>query len=157
MQEKATKITGISRRGLLKGLFWAILGGAMATSDLLFLPKKSVAYPMWKGDKPMSTFTSKMFADFVGESFHVEQKSRGKLIADLIEVSDNTGAGPNNKNSNQIDCFSILFRAPLDQPLEQNTYNFFHKKIGTFPLFIVPIGLDEKGRLYEAVFNRLKG
>jgi len=157
MQEKATNLNGISRRGLLTGFFWVIMGGTMTTSGLLFLPKKSVAYPMWKGDKHMSTYTSKMFADFVGESFHVEQESRGKLIADLIEVSDTTGAGPNNKNSNQIDCFSILFRAPLDQPLEQNTYNFFHKKFGTFPLFIVPVGIDEKGRLYEAVFNRLKG
>ena len=157
MQEKATNLNGISRQGLLTGFFWVIMGGTMTTSGLLFLPKKSVAYPMWKGDKHMSTFTSKMFADFVGECFHVEQESRGKLIFDLIEVSDNTGAGPNNKNSNQFDCFSILFRAPLDQPLEQNTYNFFHKKIGTFPLFIVPVGIDEKGRLYEAVFNRLKG
>ena len=147
MQEKATTISEISRRGLLKGMFWMFLGGTMTTSGLFFLPKKSVAYPICQGDKDMSTFTSKMFADRVGESFRIEQGSRGKLIADLIEVSDNTGAGLNNENSNQIDCFSILFRAPLDQPLEQNTYNFSNKKIGTFPLFIVPIGIDEKGRL----------
>ena len=112
---------------------------------------------MRKGDIPMSAFNSRTFADLVGENFIVQRDPRGTLKAELIEVNDHTGADLNIKSNTRQDCFSILFRAPLDQPLEQNTYDFSHHQIGTFPLFIVPVGIDEKGRLYEAIFNRLKG
>ena len=105
----------------------------------------------------MSTFTSKMFADLIGENFRIEQDPQGKVFAELIEVTDNTVTAQKNINNTRLESFSILFRAPIDQPLEQKTYSTFHKETGTFPLFIVPVGIDEKGRLYEAVFNRLKG
>ena len=156
MQENMTNLSGISRRGLLKGMFWLILGETMTASGILFLPKKSVAYPKWQGDKDMSTFTSETFAELVGESFRIEQGREGKLFAELIEVTDTSGTNQRNIYNTRLESFSILFRAPFDQPLEQKTYSIFHKKTGKFPLFIVPVGIDEKGRLYEAVFNRLK-
>ena len=112
---------------------------------------------MPKGDLHMSTFNSNMFKVLVGENFNVEGGLKGKLKAELIEVTDHTGALQNKNSSACTDCFSILFRIRSDQPLEQNTYTFLHQNIGTFPLFIVPVGIDKKGRLYEAIFNRLKG
>ena len=152
MRERALRISEISRRDLIKGLFWSILGGSMTVSGIFMTSKNTIAYPMDRGDIPMSDFNSKMFTRLVGESFNIQQEQRGKLSAELIEVTDH------NKDDNvKLEGFSILFRAPLDQPLEQNTYNFHHNRIGTFPLFIVPVGIDEKGRLYEAIFNRLKG
>ena len=152
MRKGAKHLTGISRRDVIKGLLWTILGGSMTVSGILVTSKNTIAYPMHRGDILMSDFSSKMFARLVGEKFSIQQGQQGKLRAELIEVTDHDIKGNTN-----LEGFSILFRTPLDRPLEQNTYNFFHKQIGTFPLFIVPVGIDEKGRLYEAIFNRLKG
>jgi hypothetical protein len=35
-------------------------------------------------------------------------------------------------------------------------YGVEHDRLGTFDLFLVPVGADETGVSYEAVFNRLK-
>jgi hypothetical protein len=51
------------------------------------------------------------------------------------------------------DPFSILLRAPGGTSLEQKIYEIKHDQIGEFALFLVPIGPDDKGMLYEAVFN----
>ncbi len=49
--------------------------------------------------------------------------------------------------------FSIVFRGPGDILLPQAIYRVEHDQIGTFDLFIVPIGRDTAGLRYEAVFN----
>ena len=157
MTESKSNIVQVSRRGFMKDLFWIILGGTLTTSGSFIKPNKSIACPIPKGDIPMSEFNCQMFADLVGESFNVQQEHRATLKAELIEVNDHSGSNPRIKGNARPECFSILFRGPRDQPLEQNTYNFSHGQTGAFPLFIVPVGIDEKGRLYEAVFNRLQG
>ena len=51
--------------------------------------------------------------------------------------------------------FALLFRGPLASPLAQNTYSFEHQRIGSFAMFIVPIGCVDQSRCYyEAIFNR---
>jgi hypothetical protein len=51
--------------------------------------------------------------------------------------------------------FSLVFRGPLDQPLEQGMYPMTHEKMGTESLFLVPIAREADGFHYEAVFNNL--
>lgn len=51
--------------------------------------------------------------------------------------------------------FSLTFHGPSDTFLPQSTYRFNHPKTGEFEMFIVPIGRDENGFIYEAVFNNL--
>jgi hypothetical protein len=48
--------------------------------------------------------------------------------------------------------FSIVFRGPSQPVLAQMTYRIEHAVLGSFDLFIVPIGPDEAGMRYEAVF-----
>lgn len=50
--------------------------------------------------------------------------------------------------------FSILFHGPADPLLPQQTYSLEHDVLGTFDLFIVPVGRDINGCRYEAVFNQ---
>ncbi len=51
--------------------------------------------------------------------------------------------------------FALLFRGPLGSPLSQDTYAFEHPRIGSFAMFIVPVGcLDPSHCYYEAIFNR---
>jgi hypothetical protein len=49
--------------------------------------------------------------------------------------------------------FSVVFLGPLEPVLPQGIYRFEHEALGTFELFIVPIGPDETGMRYEAVFG----
>lgn len=54
--------------------------------------------------------------------------------------------------------YSLLLDGPAARPVPQETYTFWSAGIGSFPLFVVPVGpVDEGGeRTYEAVFNRLR-
>jgi hypothetical protein len=51
--------------------------------------------------------------------------------------------------------FSLVFRASNEFFLGQGQRPFEHEVMGQFELFLVPIGRDEDGTYYEAVFNRL--
>lgn len=54
----------------------------------------------------------------------------------------------------QQEQFSIIFRGPLSPSFWQGTYRLEHEKMGQLHLFLVPVGKDENGMSYEAVFNR---
>lgn len=49
--------------------------------------------------------------------------------------------------------FSLIFHGPAQMPLPQQMYTFTHPEMGTFVMSIVPVGIDENGRQYEALFN----
>lgn len=50
--------------------------------------------------------------------------------------------------------FLIWFRGPVESPLPQQMYNLWHDQLGEIrALFLAPLGMDHKGRYYEAVFN----
>ncbi len=50
-------------------------------------------------------------------------------------------------------AFSLLFVAPKGPYLAQNVYPLSHPSLGTFELFVVPIGPLEGGNGYEVVFT----
>jgi hypothetical protein len=52
-----------------------------------------------------------------------------------------------------MERFSAFFHGPRDRFLPQGSYPLEHDRMGAFELFLVPIGNDEKGFQYEAVFN----
>ena len=49
--------------------------------------------------------------------------------------------------------FSLLFQAAAECRLPQGIYSLTHPELGTLDLFLVPMQPDERGTLYEAVFN----
>lgn len=51
------------------------------------------------------------------------------------------------------ESFALLFHGPAAQPLAQRMYPCTHPAFGLFDLFIVPVGRDQNGFHYEAVFN----
>ena len=67
------------------------------------------------------------------------------LLAEAQDLSHRFGA----------ENFSIVFHGPSDQPLSQGTYEFEHRSLGAFSLFIVPMRGEAQHASYEAVFNRL--
>lgn len=55
------------------------------------------------------------------------------------------------------ETFTLIFRAPVDVEPEQGTYIFRNDALGEQAIFLVPVGRDENGVSFEAVYNRLKG
>lgn len=49
--------------------------------------------------------------------------------------------------------FSLLFHAPDRTLVPQQTCSVEHPQIGDFALFLVPLGSDDQGMRYEAVFG----
>jgi hypothetical protein len=73
----------------------------------------------------------------------------GRVVEmELVEVAERASPAGQER-------FSLVFRGPLDAPLAQEAHALEHDVIGGGSLFLVPIGRDERGYSYEAVFNRL--
>jgi hypothetical protein len=72
----------------------------------------------------------------------------------LVETADlSTGGGQGVAGSRRRAPFSTVFRGPATPILPQRIYRLQHPEIGGFELFLVPIGPDERGMRYEAIFT----
>jgi hypothetical protein len=49
--------------------------------------------------------------------------------------------------------FSLIFIGPGDAILTQQLYRLTNKEIGEVYIFLVPVGKDERGVSYQAIFN----
>lgn len=85
--------------------------------------------------------------DVLAAQLHTRFLLEPGVELELIEAVD-LGSTPVHEQ------FSLLFRGPGGRPLPQRIYGLRHAVLGTFSIFIVPVGRDAQGVLYEAVFNR---
>ena len=86
-----------------------------------------------------SQLTNKKFVMHFGESQSTE--------LELVNVAD---VGSSDR---QIQ-FSLVF-VGRNAPVMQGIYRLEHDELGTFDLFLVPIGMDQNGIQFEAIFNRM--
>jgi pimeloyl-ACP methyl ester carboxylesterase len=100
----------------------------------------------------LETFTLETFSGHLGETFRIYPNGSEPLEVELISATG-LGEGPERGSSGHRQPFSIVFRGPPDVLLPQRIYKIEHDQIGAFDLFIVPIGPDEKGLRYEAIFT----
>lgn len=49
--------------------------------------------------------------------------------------------------------FSLMFRCPDQRVLPQRLYRLEHPAMGEIAIFMVPIGRDQSGVQYQALFN----
>jgi hypothetical protein len=96
----------------------------------------------------LETFTHATFAERVGESFRIHPEGAPPLELRLMEATELGGGGGGRRTP-----FSILFRGPMRPVLPQRIYRLEHEAMGSFELFLVPIGPDGEGMRYEAVFT----
>jgi hypothetical protein len=92
------------------------------------------------------------FDAVVGDSFTVSAEPPLDLV--LVEASY-LQSGPAGVDESR--SFSAVFRGPKEPALVQGTYVLAQTELGELTLFLVPIGADDTGVTYEAVFNRLSG
>jgi hypothetical protein len=97
------------------------------------------------------------FSALVKTRFRVRADAASRIELELTHVRQiqparpPVGAGPAAQN----ECFSLLFNGPAFRFLDQGTYELEHDQMGQFSLFMVPVGKNQQGFQYEAVFNRL--
>lgn len=89
------------------------------------------------------------FAESLHSTFRVLLEEGQAYDLELVELREF------NFNA-RIEQFSLLFRGSLNMLLPQGIYSLAHPVMGTFELFLVPLGPDAGGAfyLYESVFNR---
>jgi hypothetical protein len=96
-------------------------------------------------------FDASTFSERGGEAFRLLRDDGPTLDLELASVTP--GLAPPDDAGRGRTPFSIVFRGPLEPVLPQRTYVFEHDELGSFELFIVPIGPDGAGMQYEAVFG----
>ena len=99
------------------------------------------------GTAPLPAYEA--FARSANTKFIVEFSSWKQLEIRLTQVSE-------KEESVLQEQFSLLFHGPIDEFMPQGTYTLRHTTLGTFDLFLVPIGQNQEGFSYEAVFNLLR-
>jgi len=96
----------------------------------------------------LATLDQPFFAARIGKTLRVPFENIADVELSLVEVSE-------LKESKRQARFAVLFRGPLEVPLAQGSYVVELEETGRFDLFLVPVGRDEQGYSYEAVFNRM--
>ena len=100
--------------------------------------------------KDLNTVTHKDFEACLSQPFSVRPENEDDFEIDLIQVKL-IGDGDPTKDTRQ--AFSLLFRGPTEHSLSQSLYRIENETLGELQLFLVPLGPDETGMLYDATFN----
>ena len=96
------------------------------------------------------------FAAHLGSRFGLEGSPEGVSDLELFKAEGLGYRGvPGGEASGRRESFSLRFRGPEDVVLPQGMYTLTHASLGTFELFLVPIGpgLQGGGLRYEAIFG----
>ena len=86
------------------------------------------------------------FEDLDNKTFQIDFGDAGKATAVLESTK-----GFNVDSGDRREPFALFFRSA--GPPIQRIYPVTHEKLGTLEIFLVPIGENEDGLLYEAVFT----
>lgn len=97
----------------------------------------------------LDDFTIDSLKEHLGTDFEVV--SEGTLNLTLIFEDINI-----HINTREHQNFSLIFRGPLQPFLSQGIRLLRHPHFGMSEIFLVPVGKDQTGYIYEAVFNRIQ-
>jgi len=134
---------GLTRRSLLRL-------GAAATAGTLVGLRPATASAAADGG-PLYLMRSS-YTGLTRQTFTLES---GRLR--LLSVSDVAGAAVDKSLAGADDAFVLAFSRPLDAALEAGTHTLSHAELGTFDLFVSPVGRPRRDRRYEAVVDRSVG
>jgi len=140
-----------SRRKFLKA--------GVLTAVFAAVPLKNALGQSWKDrdgnpippdnlSDPLSNYTKATFTQYLNSVFQL-RTGFSVVAVTLLKIDDLPAAKGG-------ECFSLLFRGGGGPALRQNTYSVDHPALGTFLLFLVPVGADSNGAQgYLATINRL--
>ena len=93
------------------------------------------------------------FSEHVNSVFQLSSNSGDQVEVELKEVTELGTKESSVDGNTRRRPFSIVFSGPQQPVLPQGIYELRHANMESLSLFVVPIGPDEKGMRYEAVFN----
>src|SRR3954453_23212123 len=94
----------------------------------------------------LESLTAADFTPWRHGRFRVDADGQ-RFEVELIEVAEGSGGGlPRSP-------FSLMFRGGPSPPLPQRICRVEHETLGALDIFLVPLGPDEVGQRYEAVFT----
>jgi hypothetical protein len=96
----------------------------------------------------LSRLSSKSFSENLKTIFEIQVSALDTQELELIEVSK-------QEIHRGTESFDVLFRGKKENHFTQGTYMIHHARMGSFPVFVVPVG-DGKNVLYQAIFSRLR-
>ena len=99
---------------------------------------------------------SDSLAKLTSEIFAKHLHSRFKLASGEPSMELLLTTVDERQSSPQIESFSLIFRGPRTPQLPQKIYRLEHEELGAFDIFLTPVGADQDGVSYEAVFNRVR-
>ena len=90
------------------------------------------------------------FKDLIGSTFTVIEVGLPpmSLALDEAKALQNRNPLPNSRPP-----FSLIFVCEDQSVLPQGLYRLAHDGMGDVTLFLVPVGRDERGVSYQALFN----
>jgi hypothetical protein len=104
---------------------------------------------------PFDQLTFEFFTRLLKTNFRVQVDARDSIELQLSEITPSHTSPPAGPNGPIFENFSLFFLGPPDPVLPQKIYPFESAPHGRFELFIVPIGRDQNGTRYQAIFSRL--
>ena len=97
--------------------------------------------------------TAENFEKNLNTTFRLQMETPQPIDLTLAEVAVRPSE-PNEQDG--MARFSVMFFGPPEFCLPQQMYRLAHPEMGEFDVFLVPIGKEEKGFNYEAVYNYYK-
>ncbi len=102
----------------------------------------------------LDKLTHTSFEPYLHHFFSIHVEDGDPLNVELISVTEFSEGGALTNAEGKRTPFSIIFRCASPEPvLQQAIYTVEHPELGALGIFLVPIGPDEHGLCYEAVFN----
>jgi hypothetical protein len=100
----------------------------------------------------LERLTFEDFVPLVGEVFTITENGL-RLELELQETRPQNPDAPAADAAGKRAPFSLMFRGPADPVLPQRIYRLDHDALGPLEIFLVPVGRDEAGTGYQAVFG----
>ena len=94
------------------------------------------------------SITLDVFHPLVGETFVMRLAGDTEKRLELVEVNALPSQGGPREQP-----FALIFKDPGGSGQQQGMVKLTHDDMGEFDIFLVAVAEDDRGRLFEAIFN----
>lgn len=98
----------------------------------------------------LEKLTKEDWENCLNENF---QLNSGHLNVATLKLTLASVSGFGQRQGGNREAYSLLFYGPLQPVLQQRIYQISHAETGELDIFLVPIGPQNGGMAYEAVFT----
>jgi hypothetical protein len=101
----------------------------------------------------LENLTVAAFEPRLGHTFRIQASAGQTIEAELIEARALADPAGTRAAASRRIPFALSFRTALECALPQRIYAVGHHEMGTLEIFLVPVGPDSAGMVYEAIFT----